>query len=110
MTYQMGFDAIGDLDKIIAYTLEKWGEDAVEKYVGELEEKLEAIGKGEVVVEKAFNLSPDLYITRFRHHLIYYLVEERKKPLIIRILHHKQDRVRHLDEAIMNLNWAKISF
>ena len=36
-------------------------------------EKLEAIGKGEVIKEESFDLFPDLYVTRFRYHLIYYV-------------------------------------
>ena len=99
MTYQISDDAINDLNEIAHYTLEKWGVDEVKNYVSKLMEKLEAIGKGEVIKEESFDLFPDLYVTRFRYHLIYYLYEVGKPPQIARILHYKQDRVRHLTDT-----------
>ena len=49
MNYELSLDAIGDIDEVIDYTLERWGEDEEDKYVGELRLKLDAIGRGEVI-------------------------------------------------------------
>ena len=107
MSFEMSLEATGDLDEIIDYTLERWGEDEVNKYVGELEEKLNSIGKGDEI-KKRFGIKfSNLYVTRYRFHMIYYLTELGKVPLIIRILHVKRDKLRHLEKTLIRLQWKK---
>ena len=52
MAYELSFDAKEDLIEIVQYTSDKWGVDAVDSYVPELLKKLDAIGKGNVVMRK----------------------------------------------------------
>ena len=68
MSYELSIDAIGDIDEIIEYTLERWGEDGVDKYVGKLKLTLDAIGRGAVIRNKPLDEFPDLYLSRFRYH------------------------------------------
>ena len=104
MNYDISLGAEKDIDDITIYTLETWGMDAVKKYVGELKDKLELIGRGEVIKEESFDIIPNLYVTRFQFHLIYYFSDFGKKPQIVRILHHKQDKMRHLLSTYLKLN------
>ena len=103
MTYQISDDAVIDLKEIAQYTSEMWGGDAVENYVSEIFNKLDAIGRGNIIKEHYGDSFPELYVTRFRNHLIFYQVKEGKVPLIMRILHHKQDKLRHLNKTFLNL-------
>ena len=71
MAYELSNDANADIQDFVRYTTEKWGDDAVDTYVSELLTKLDALGKGAITKEKCFDLIPDLYVTRYRHYLIY---------------------------------------
>ena len=81
--------------------------DAVEQYVPNLMAKLDAIGSGNVVKEHYKGKVPNIFVTKFRFHLIYYRVEKGKNPLILRVLHEKLDRLRHLEKTISKLHWVK---
>ena len=104
MAYELSFDAKEDLREIVQYTLDKWGVDAVDAYVSELLQKLDAIGKGNVVMRKYPGKFANLYVARFRFHSIYFRVKANSKPEIARILHDKQDRVRHLQKTLKKLH------
>ena len=99
MNYEMSRDAVRDLDEIFFYTMEMWGEDEVDKYVGILKDKLEAIGRGDVIKSKYGGKFANLYVIKFRLHSIYYKIREGREPVNARILHDKQDRVRHLKKT-----------
>ncbi len=97
MTYHLGLDAISDFDDITDYTLRRWGIDAVNIYNLGLKKKLNSIGQGNEI-KRLYNRKkyPDLYVTRYRFHLIYYLAHMDKVPIIVRILHHKRDQDKQL--------------
>ena len=70
---------MNDLKEIAQYTLDNWGVDAIDSYITTLLDKLDAIGKGEVVKEEYGEEYPNLYVTRFRYHKIYYKISSGKK-------------------------------
>ena len=107
MTYRITDYAIDDLKGIAHYTAKTWGIDAVQEYIPGLWSKLAAIGRGAVVKEHYRGEIPNLFVTRFRHHQIFYFDEEGEIPGIVRILHDRQDRVRHLKKSVSTLNWVK---
>ena len=107
MHYVLSSSAMKDVNEITRYTVYNWGVDAVRAYLGEIEEKLDAIARGDVIKEKYRGGVSNLYVTRVRYHSIYYRVRSDKITEIARILHDKQDRVRHLDETISNLDLPK---
>ena len=72
-----------------------------------LNDKLDAIGKRLVVKEHYKGKIPNLFVSRFRYHQSYYLDYEDSKPTIVRILHGKQDRVRHIEKAFSKLYWER---
>lgn len=100
MVYELSHDAEKDLKEIVRYTMDKWGNDATDTYVSGLIEEFVAIGKGDAVKQRYNSKFPDLYMTMYRLHMIYYEIREGKEPLIVRILHGKQDRVRHLEKVL----------
>ena len=79
--------------------MEMWGEDEVDKYVGKPKDKLEAIGRGDIIKSKYGGKFANLYVLKFRFHSIYYKIREGREPVIARILHDKQDRVRYLKKT-----------
>ena len=107
MAYELSDDATEDLREIVRYTVENWGEDAIDSYVSELLKKLDVIGRGAVVKEHYKGEISNLFVSRFRFHQIFYFDKEGEIPKIARILHDKQDRVRHLNKSISKLNWVK---
>ena len=107
MTYRITDFAINVITDIALYTVENWGVDAVQDYVTGLKSKLDAIGRGEVVKEECFDLFSDLYVTRYRHYLIYYVFEVDQIPRIVRLIHHKRDVINQLEKALAKLYRAK---
>ena len=107
MKYLVTTDALEDLAEIVRYTSDNWGNDAVEKYVGELKNKLDSISRGEVVKKVAFDLFPNLYVTRFRYHLIYYLAEVGQRVRIVRVIHQRRDIVNQLEKTLLKLYWER---
>ena len=68
MTYEISPGAERYIKEITNYTIEKWGIDAEEKYIGGLENKLDEIGRGKEL-KRLFNaIVPELYVSRFRFH------------------------------------------
>ena len=98
MPYVLSASAMGDVGEITHYTSYRWGIDAVKEYLDDIEDRLDAIARGEVVMEKYLGGISDLYVSRVRYHSIYYRVNSDKTVEIARILHDKQDRVRHLEQ------------
>ena len=107
MTYELTPSAEEDIVEIIQYTEKEWGIDAVEKYVRNLEKKLDEIGTGLAVKRQFQTVIPQLYVTKFRYHLIFYFHELGAKPAVIRILHEKRDIVSQLEKTFRKLHWVK---
>ena len=99
MPYVLSASALNDIDEIAHYTFYRWGIDAVKEYFGDIEDRLDAIARGEVVMEKYLGGVPNLYFSKVRYHSIYYRVRSDKTVEIARILHDKQNRARHLKKT-----------
>ena len=107
MLYALTAFAKEDIVEIIHYTMKNWGADAEEKYMDGLSNKLDAIDKSLVVKDHYTGKISNLFVSRFRYHQIYYLDYEDSIPTIVRILHGKQDRVRHIEKAFSKLYWER---
>lgn len=98
--YELSIDAENDLQEVARYTLNTWGKKTLEKYRSGLKNTFKAIAKSEVpkrVFSKAF---PDLLVSKYRYHYIFYLTENRAKPVIIGVIHEKRDIVSRLSERL----------
>jgi len=72
-SYRLSKDADLDLEDIAKYTLRKWSAEAFDKYKDGLEATFEAIGTGKASKRKFSDDFPELLVTRYRHHYVFYL-------------------------------------
>ncbi|MBV61427.1 type II toxin-antitoxin system RelE/ParE family toxin [Abyssibacter profundi] len=96
--YQLTLEAEQDLRGVFRYTLREWGSAQLERYRQALTETLNAIADGEVPRRVVSDNLPGVYVARCQHHFIFYVVPERKPPLVLAVLHERQDLVARLVE------------
>ncbi|MCH7855029.1 MAG: type II toxin-antitoxin system RelE/ParE family toxin [Proteobacteria bacterium] len=99
-SYKLSRDAQQDLRQVTSYTLTKWGEDAVHKYTSGLQDTFEAIGSGTVKKRTFSKTFPELLVTKYRFHYVFYLVEGLEKPGIIGVIHERRDITGRLNERL----------
>lgn len=98
--YQLSKDAVQDLRDVAKYAIDTWGRNELQKYRLGLKDIFLAITKNEVLKRAFSDAFPDLMVTKFRYHYIFYLAEPRQKPIIIGIIHEKRDIVHRLAERL----------
>ena len=99
-TYRLSRDAREDVKEVTRYTLINWGEGALEKYIGGLTRTFEAIGDGSVPWKSFSSRFPDLLVTKYRYHYVFYITEGLDKPGIIGVIHERRDIVSRLSERL----------
>ena len=99
-SYKLTPDAEQDLRDIARYTLNTWNVATFEKYRDALEETFEAIAAATVQPQIFSKNLPDILVTKYRYHFIFYLTEDVEVPLIIGVIHERRDIVRHLSERL----------
>ena len=87
-TYEFTKDAEKDLREVAQYTLNKWGKKALAEYRDGLK----------ATFSKTF---PQLLVTKYKYHFIFYITEGMTKPVIIGVIHEKRDIVNRLSERLM---------
>lgn len=96
--YELAREAEEDLLDVARYTLGNWGEKRLNLYQTGLEEKLNSLSKQ--VIQHSFSFRfPDLRVTKYRYHYIFYLVTD-SKPLVVGVIHEKRNIVAHLKERL----------
>lgn len=99
MTLEFTDAAISDLQSIRNYTLEVWGEEQEEAYLGALWEKFEEIISDPGRWRFRNDLFPDCQIAAQGKHVILFRI--RAKVLqVVRILHGAMDFPRHIPREI----------
>ena len=96
MDYDLTEEAADDIRNIIRYTLRTWGREQVERYRQALNACLERLASGKVVPAQALASLPDVYRFRCQHHFIFYTLQSTEQPLIIAVLHERQDLLEQL--------------
>lgn len=96
MDYDLTEEAADDIRNIIRYTLSTWGRAQVERYRQAFNACLERLVSGQVVPTLALGTLPDVYRFRCQHHFIFYTLQGTERPLIIAVLHERQDFLAHL--------------
>lgn len=100
-SYQLTKDADRDLQEIADYTLETWGYVALEEYRRGLKTKFENIGRRNLTIIRRFTSAmPDLYVTSYRQHYIFYRDSGEEKPVILGVIHQKRDVVNQLSQRL----------
>ena len=78
-SYTLTRDAENDLLDIAKYTLSKWGKSAFDKYKNGLEETFVNISNGNVIPKSFSKNIPDIRVTKYKYHFIFYLVPDRER-------------------------------
>lgn len=100
VSYVLSKEAEKDLREIAQYTLKKWGALAFQKYKVGLSNKFNDIGNN-LVVERRFSKTfPQLRVTKYRFHYIFYLTEALDKPIIIGVIHEQRHIVNRLKNRL----------
>lgn len=98
--YELTDDADSDLEKIIRYTLDQWGEKRAEQYADKLHRCFEKIARKEVVSRPFSSKHANARVFRSEHHYIFYIHPEGKPPRIFAVLHERMDMLARLKERL----------
>jgi len=98
--YVLSKEAVKDLREIAQYTLNKWGDTAFRKYKSGLTNKMNDIGRHSVAEHPFSKTFPQLSVTKYRYHFIFYLTEGVNKPTIIGVIHEQRDIVNRLKNRL----------
>ena len=98
--YILSKDAQADLREVARYTKKEWGKDQLVSYRDGLKATFDGIGNNEVVPRKFSARFPELCVTRYRYHYIFYISERVEKPIIIGVIHERRDIVNRLAERL----------
>lgn len=101
LAYELSLDAEKDLREVARYTRDKWGKEALQKYRHGLKNSFDAIGKG-TTQKRTFSESlPQLSVLKYEYHYIFYLSENREKPIIVGVIHERRYVVNQLSERLV---------
>ncbi len=98
--YELSPTAEKDVREVVRYTLKKWGRNSLTKYIDGLKTTFGAIGDGSVRKQKFSDEFPELLVTRYRYHFVFYIREGLKTPVIIGVIHSRRDIVSRLNERL----------
>lgn len=98
--YVLSQDAEKDLREIAQYTLKKWGDVAFKKYKNGLSNKFKDIANHQVVEREFSKTYPQLRVSKYRYHFIFYITEGVKNPVIIGVIHEQRDIVKKLTNRL----------
>lgn len=99
-TYGLSKEAEKDLREIAQYTLKEWGESAFQKYKSGLSRKFNDIGKYLVVERRFLETFPQLLVTKYRFHYIFYLTDSVEGTVIIGVIHEQRQIVNQLKNRL----------
>jgi len=94
-SYNLSSKADSDIDDIVDYTLETWGESQTHEHVTELLQFLQTLADSPEIGRSASEYAPPLKRYNFKAHTIFY--EPTKNGIfVVRILGQRQDFKIHL--------------
>ena len=99
-SYALTKDAENDLKEIARYTLKEWDEPTFQRYKKGLSEKFNELAQPSVVKKTFSQAFPQLLVTKYRYHYIFYLTEGYEKPIIIGVIHEQRDIVNRLKNRL----------
>ena len=99
-SYVLTKDAENDLREIARYTLKNHGVKKLQYYKGEINKKLNEIGKGKALERNFFENLPQVHVAKCEHHFIFFVTDNCVKPIIIAIIHESSDIVSRIKNRI----------
>ncbi|WP_369935560.1 type II toxin-antitoxin system RelE/ParE family toxin [Xanthomonas tesorieronis] len=88
--------AEADLRSVVRYTMQRWGEPQVRRYIAELEQGIARLAKGEGSFRELGALYPALRVAHCAHHYVFCLPRENAPALIVAIFHERMDLMARL--------------
>jgi plasmid stabilization system protein ParE len=89
-----------DLERIVIYTYERWGEAQVRKYMMALERCMETLASGAGPHKSHDSLLPGLKVQRCQQHYIFGVVRPDEPMLILAVLHERMDMLKRLKSRL----------
>ena len=100
-SYELTQDADKDIESIVRYTIEEWGEAQAKQYLDKLEKCFQKIARHDVISRTFSKRFPQVLVTRYEHHFIFYLHPKKKKPRIFAVLHKRMDLVARMEGRLV---------
>lgn len=100
-SYVLSRGAVSDLREITRYTAKTWGEAQCRRYVAELEEAAERLGRGEGVFKDLSAVMPGLRLATAGKHCLFCLPRPAAPALILAILHERMDLMARLKGRLL---------
>ncbi|MEO7468018.1 MULTISPECIES: type II toxin-antitoxin system RelE/ParE family toxin [Sphingobium] len=98
--YVLTATAETELQDIIAYTYDRWGEDQARAYANTLLGSMTALAAGHERYRDLADLHPGLRTAKSGRHHIFCLVRVDAPALVIAILHERMDLMMRLNERL----------
>lgn len=90
-----------DLRAIARYTVNTWGIEQAKHYEALLLKRFQEIAQGNITPSAFLKSRSDLLFTHCEHHYIFYWRStDRKKPIILAILHERMDLMQRLKSRL----------
>ena len=95
--YDITKEATEDLYRIWEYTVDTWSEEQADTYYALIESGMDKVAEVPEQVGKPYDeIFPGLRGYHVRRHMLFFVLQDNGRALIVRILHEKMDYARHL--------------
>ena len=95
-TYELTLAADADLQGVVRYTVDTWGDEQAERYGTLLEKHFRAVAKQPTKGRIFLARRPELRVSRCEHHYVFYLIRAKECPLILAVFHEHMDLMTRL--------------
>ena len=95
-SYILTNSAEADLREITRYTATHWGAARCRTYIAALEEKAEAVARGQGVFKDMSSLLPGLRVASSGKHYIFCMPQADRPAIILAVLHERMDMLARL--------------
>lgn len=94
--YDITKEATEDLYRIWEYTVDTWSEEQADTYYTLLETGMKEVADAPDRIGKPYDeIYPGLRAYHVRRHMLFFILQENGRALIVRILHERMDYARH---------------
>lgn len=93
--YRLTPAARNDLAAIWRYTLATWGDDQADRYVDRMTETFQALAEQPGIGQTCEHIRPGYRGWPVERHIVYFRIEDRRRVIVVRILHARMDARRH---------------
>jgi toxin ParE1/3/4 len=88
-------EAQSDVADILLYTLQRWGEEQLDRYAAALDHSLQLIADNPELGRARPELFTGCRSLRVREHIVYYALRD-ATVVVFRVLHGRMDAIRYL--------------